>query len=253
LKEIFQLYSQYYDLFYSEKNYKAEARYIDQHIKSILPNASSLLELGCGTGNHAVQLCSLGYDITGMDKSKEMIERARSKNLNSFYPLVRDITNFQLEKQFDAAIALFQVVSYLTTNDALISCFTSTFQHLRPGGIFAFDIWYSPAVLHQRPAVRTKHYEDDTIIISRKAEPVMDVNKNIVEVNFDINIRNKSNEATTSFTEKHIMRYFSLPEIELLAAQTGFTLIRAEEYLTKQIPSMESWNIFIVFQKNRDE
>ncbi len=60
----------------------------------------------------------------------------------------------------------------------------------------------------------------------------------------------KNNEATTSFIEKHIMRYFSLPEIELFAAQTGFTLIRAEEYLTKQIPSMESWNIFIVFQKN---
>ena len=46
----FQNYSQYYDLFYQDKNYDAEAGFVDKIIKNHLSEANKILEFGCGTG-----------------------------------------------------------------------------------------------------------------------------------------------------------------------------------------------------------
>jgi hypothetical protein len=46
------------------------------------------------------------------------------------------------------------------------------------------------------------------------------------------------------------MRHFSIPEIELLAAFTNFTVIKTEEFSTKKIPGTETWGVCFVLQKN---
>jgi SAM-dependent methyltransferase len=152
----FQLYSKYYDLLYTTKDYKAEAGYVNNSLRIFNKNIISMLELGSGTGNHALHLCAQGFEVHGIERSNEMVKVAKNKNIQNYYPRLADITSFKLEQKFDGAISLFHVISYLTDNEQLINCFTCTREHLKENGIFLFDVWYTPAVYLQKPEIRIK-------------------------------------------------------------------------------------------------
>jgi SAM-dependent methyltransferase len=249
VSENFNNYSRYYDLLYEDKNYKAEAAYISKLIRSVHPDAKNIIELGCGTGNHAALLCRDGFKVTGLERSAEMVMLAKAKLIEGFTPMIADIENYTLPGKFDTAISLFHVISYLTSNKSLIACFKTTYQHLNDNGFFIFDVWYTPAIYYQRPATRIKKMEDDTIAVTRFAEPEIHYSENVVDVNYEIVIRNKKTQLTDTYTEKHPMRHFSIPEINLLATLTGFKVIRAEEFLSARQPSIDSWGICFVLQK----
>ncbi len=70
-----------------------------------------ILDVGCGPGNHSRYLLSLnnGYQITGIDLSEKMIERAR-KNAPDCHFMQGDIRDLDLDQTFDAVIASFCIV-----------------------------------------------------------------------------------------------------------------------------------------------
>ncbi|MEO6327858.1 MAG: class I SAM-dependent methyltransferase [Ginsengibacter sp.] len=245
-------YSRYYDLLYKDKDYKAEAEYISRLIRLLRQNAENIIELGCGTGNHAALLCKDGFNVTGIERSPEMVNLAKAKSIDGFTPIVGDIENYTLPGKFDAAISLFHVISYLTLNESLINCFRSTCQHLNNNGIFIFDVWYSPAVYYQQPKIKIKRMEDDIITITRLAEPVIRYNENVVDVNYEILIRNKSTSETEAYKETHPMRHFSMPEIKFLANQSGFEVIRTEEFFSGNEPGIDTWGIGFVLSKKKE-
>ncbi len=248
----FKLYSAYYDLLYQDKDYKSEAAYVHYHLRKLLSEAKKLLELGSGTGNHARYLSEYGYEITGVERSEEMIALAKQKAITDFHPVLSDITNFNFTYQFNAAVSLFHSMCYLTTNEQLLTSFKNVSRHLKAGGIFAFDCWYGPAVLHHLPIDRTKYQQNEFLEVRRQAQTTMHINKNIAEVNYEMVVRDKGNGRHETIIEKHPMRYFSMPEIEFIAHQTGFNLIAFEEFLTGNEPTLESWNVFVILQKTEN-
>jgi len=50
-------------------------------------------------------------------------------------------------------------------------------------------------------------------------------------------------------SESHPMRHFSLPELDLLGQISGFDLVGAEEFLTGNTPSEETWGVCLIFKK----
>jgi SAM-dependent methyltransferase len=245
----FNQYSLYYDLLYRDKDYKGESDYVIELISEFNINASSIIELGCGTGSHAKYLSQSGFNITGIERSEEMVKEANLKNISNFDPIVGDICNFELNKKFDAAISLFHVISYLTDNNSLINCFKRVNQHLKPNGVFLFDIWFTPAVYSLKPDTRIKRLEDENISILRIAESKCNFETNVVEVQFDVCIIDKKTNEVQVFNEIHPMRHFSLPELELLAKLTGFKMVKSEEFKTKKLPDDKTWGVNIVFKK----
>lgn len=242
-------YSRYYDLLYKDKDYKAESDYVINLIHAQNPFAKSILELGSGTGNHAAFLCKEGFSVTGLERSADMVALAEEKAIKGFTSVVADITAFDIPQEFDAAISLFHVVSYLTHNDKLLSCFRIVNKHLKQNGVFIFDVWYTPAVYFQKPETRIKRLEDERLKVTRIAEPEIHYNENVVDVNYEIILENKSAQTTEVFKEKHPMRHFSIPEIELMATFTGFKVIKAEEFLSAKRPGKDTWGICFVIQK----
>jgi SAM-dependent methyltransferase len=97
-----------------------------------------------------------------------------------------DIRDIRLNKSFDAVIALFHVISYQTTNEDVTAAFETAGHHLKPGGIFIFDVWYGPAVLTEHPEVRIKRMADEKTEITRLAEPVLHPNENRVDVHYHV-------------------------------------------------------------------
>lgn len=249
---VFNSYARYYDLLYRDKDYAAEARHVHDTLQRHSPGAQSILELGCGTGAHAIHLASLGYAIHGVDRSHEMLAAAnRLKDASAdlaarirFSP--GDIRQVQLGERFDVVIALFHVISYLPANDDLRAAFTAARRHLDAGGIFLFDCWYGPAVLTVPPAVRVKRMEDDDTSVVRIAEPVMHPNENLVDVNYQVFVREKSRGQFEVLQESHRMRYLFKPEIEWLLADSGFKLVECFEWMTGRPPGSDTWGVCFV-------
>ena len=154
-------YSKYYNLFYAEKNYELEVNYINSTIKKWNPSALKVLEFGSGTGGHGLLLQKYGYEIFGVELSAEMASIAVQKGYKC---RVGNMIDVSIDDTFDVVIALFHVISYVNANADLLQLFRNSRKHLNPGGIFLFDVWFTPAVIHQMPEVRVKK-ADGTIVI----------------------------------------------------------------------------------------
>jgi SAM-dependent methyltransferase len=243
----FGLYSQYYDLLYKEKDYASEVEYVYNIIHEYKPNATTILDLGCGTGMHAISLAFKGFSVTGVDISQTMLEGAlvRKKSLDethsnrlSFYH--GDVRTFRSDMKFDVVISLFHVFSYQTTNADLEAAFETAASHLNPGGILIFDYWFGPAVLTQRPEVRVKRLANNKCEVLRIAEPTLDERKNTVDVNYFLLIDSLHEKKSERIIEKHQMRYLFLPEIEMLS-EKYFQVIKHMEWMSDTSPSSRSW------------
>jgi SAM-dependent methyltransferase len=248
--EPFSLFNQYYDLLYQEKDYAGESRYITSLLNKQNSKPGELLELGCGTGNYAKEFSEAGFTVTGIEKSEQMVDVARSKEISNFFPIVDDITTFNLNRKFDAAVSLFHVISYLTENESVLSCFKRVAEHLNKDGFFIFDVWYTPAVYVQQPETRIKRLNTDSYEIIRIGEPEIFYELNVVEVNYTLIIKDKSSSQYDVLKEKHILRHYSTPEIKLLAQLSGFTVVSCEEFLTGDDPSADTWGVCYILKKN---
>ena len=120
------LYSQYYDLLYSDKDYNEEVEYIDKLIKLSTNDASTILDMGCGTGKHAELLCDKGYIVHGIDLSGSMLKIAEARRKGKEERLSfshSSIQELNLDKKFDVVTSLFHVMSYQNSNEELIKAF----------------------------------------------------------------------------------------------------------------------------------
>lgn len=244
---VFDAYSRYYDLLYRDKDYVAEVGYIDALLSRHGITGRELLEFGSGTGKHGRLLAERGYRVTGIELSPEMV--AQAAETDGFRCQQGDICTVKLGRTFDAVLSLFHVVSYQVSNEAVCDVFARAAEHLAPGGLFVFDVWYSPAVYAQRPAVRVKRMADATLEITRIAEPAIRPNENRVDVNYSIFARDVSTGAYQTFSETHPMRHFSLPELKLLARMSGFECLAAEAFLTGEQPGEDTWGVCAVLRR----
>jgi SAM-dependent methyltransferase len=252
----FRTYARYYDLLYRDKDYIAEAEYVARTILSAAPDASTILELGCGTGRHGRLLAGKGFHVHGIDRSSEMVEMAqpmggggRASDAGSFRCNVGDARELRLERTFDAVIALFHVLSYQTTKSDLNATFAVASHHLMSGGVFLFDVWHGPAVLRQRPEQRVRTVVDNDLEIVRTARPRLDTKRNVVEVIYDVECRNKHSGERLRFTEDHRIRYLFPDEIECLAVENGLQVIKSEEFVSGNPPSSATWGVAYLLRK----
>ena len=76
---VFDAYAEYYDILYRDKDYSAESDYVSYLLKTSCPQARNILELGSGTGLHAIELAQRGYAIHGIDYSESMVALAEER------------------------------------------------------------------------------------------------------------------------------------------------------------------------------
>lgn len=252
----FDHYSRYYDLLYADKDYSSEVRYVRALIDEFAKGpASSLIELGCGTGIHACALAAQGLSVLGVDLSAEMLLGANARAVAQGIDVGRlsfdqgDVRSFRVARKFDVVTSLFHVLSYQTTDADLQAMMQTSASHLNAGGLFVFDFWYGPAVLWQRPAVRAKRLSNNEVEVTRLAEPVIHDQSNVVDVNYSVFVRELASNQTNEIKETHRMRYLFLPEIDRLLDASGFDRLHAEEWLTRKAPSLDSWGVCVVARK----
>lgn len=246
----FDLYSRYYDLLYADKDYKAEVDYIlDLIWEHTAKKPESILDMGCGTGKHAAFLAQEEIIVQGIDLSEKMIAIAKQNKSDYLGFKQADVRTFRMEHVFDVVISLFHVASYQTQNSDFENFLKTAWEHLKPSGLFIFDFWYGSAVLTDKPETRIKRLENEKFKITRLAEPKMDYSRNIVEVNYEIQIQEKSSYITEIISEQHTMRYWFLPEILYFAQKIGFKVLWANNWMTEIGLDENTWYGLMVLEK----
>ncbi|WP_277640129.1 class I SAM-dependent DNA methyltransferase [Wolinella succinogenes] len=246
------LYSQYYDLLYSDKDYKSEVEYVDGLIKSNTNKAKTLLDMGCGTGRHAELFCDKGYVVHGVDLSEDMLKVAETRRSGKEDKLSfshSHISDLALNEKFDAVVSLFHVMSYQNSNEELIKAFEVANNHLNDNGVFIFDFWYGPAVLTDLPTTRVKRLENEHIKVTRLAEPILYATKNIVDVKYDVFIEDKVSKEVVEKKELHKMRYFFDTELQMVCEKVGFEVANKLEWMSDKNPDFKSWNVVWLAKK----
>ncbi len=252
-------YAQQYDLLYEDKDYSAECDRLEAIFQRHAARPiKDVLDLGCGTGNHSLRLAARGYDVVGVDRSHEMLAQAEQKAsalrgdacLGSIAFEAGDVRCVRLGCQFDVVLLMFAVLGYQTTNQDVLATLHTARQHLRPGGLVVFDVWYGPAVLTTRPTERVKviHTDEGQLIRSARAE--LDVRSQTCSVSYRL-WRLSSRRTVTEAQETHTMRYFFPMELELYLSEAGFDLTELSSWEETDRPADETtWNVVVAAVAN---
>lgn len=134
---IYDTLAHYYDALV--KDDEATQAWVDW-IQASKPG-KKVLELACGSGEITHQLSSLGYDMTALDLSKEMIERAKAKDTEhkiKFY--VQNMLDLQNFEKFDTILCLCDSFNYLLEEGEVQTFFKQVSDHLNEEGLFFFDM-----------------------------------------------------------------------------------------------------------------
>jgi SAM-dependent methyltransferase len=110
--------------------------------RKLARSASSLLEVGCGTGRVTLQLAREGLDILGFDKSPQMLEIAKRKShgLTNVRWVEADMRSFELGQTFDLVIIPGHSFQFMLTLADQLSCLRSVRRHIAPNGILALHV-----------------------------------------------------------------------------------------------------------------
>lgn len=244
-----QDYADIYDDLYEKKDYSAEVGpLVDLLTECEVPVTASLLDVGCGTGRHALELARRGYSVSGTDLSESMLNRARNRcGSNVHFLLAESIREQALT--FDVTYSLFDVLSYQTSVEGLLGFLGDLAAWTNPGGFVIADSWHLPGVMSDPPRSRTARYVGaGGKIFTRTSEVSTNWVTGITDVAYQISIEGVT--ANESFEECHQMRAFTTLELDLALRLTGLELIEffALPNLRESV-SANDWHVGFIARK----
>jgi len=130
----------YYHLLYSNRDYTEAEQFITKLTTDLgLPPNSKIIDLACGKGRHSVFLNKLGYDVLGLDLSRQSIEFDKQFENKTLKFQVHDMRNPIDAEPKDAVFNLFTSFGYFDNEDDDKNVFKSVYDSLKPGGFFVLD------------------------------------------------------------------------------------------------------------------
>jgi len=134
--------SELYDAIYHFKNYERECERLSVLIDEFLPGAGTVLDVACGTGEHA-KFLKPRYRVDGVDINEDYLCAARRKNPSGNYTRA-DMTDFSLGRTYDVVTCLFSAIAYVKTVDQLDRAIVCMARHVRVGGALMVEPWFTP-------------------------------------------------------------------------------------------------------------
>ncbi|CAL9377551.1 class I SAM-dependent methyltransferase [Streptomyces sp. enrichment culture] len=171
-QSLYRAIGAYYDAMTRVQDYTRWARlYRDLLEKHGVPGRR-LLDVGCGTGRAVLELARLGFTVTRVDLSPEMIGAARQRTAPTRWSFVTaDARSLPALGTFDAVVTMGEPRTYLPGEEELARVFPGTRRSLRAGGLFLSDL---PTVGFQDGAAARPIDETDAMVVltrGRSADP----------------------------------------------------------------------------------
>ncbi len=252
-----QSYAGVYDAIYGDKNYAGEVDLIEQILGRYgRGGPRKVLDLGCGTGSHAIPLAQRGHAVTGIDRSPGMLAHATEKLKAISFPagvpapvfLEGDLRSLDLGQRFEVVLMMFAVLGYQHENADLLAALGTVRRHLEPGGLFIFDVWNGLAVLTDRPGRRVREVKVGANRIVRTTDADLDLVRHRCRIHFRVQ-HTDVNGGSAGFDEEHVVRFFFPQELDLALRCCALRLVALRGFPNyEEQPDAGSWSIIGVGQ-----
>lgn len=242
-----------YDLFHGSKQYSAEARFIAKAARDLKNGSPRLLDLACGTGTHAIDFSRLGFDVTGIDSSPEMLLRARRKARAAKRKIRferQDLLAFSLPgESFDVVTCLFDSIGYLHSNARVSRALRRMRDVLDPGGLLFLEVWHAPPMLASFEPIRIRRVRGKNVEGVRIGETRVRPARKVAEVRYEV-FHRKGSGPWRHFVETHVTRFFTRGEITALVRGAGFRIKRIlGGYDESKPPSDDAWHLMVIAER----
>lgn len=178
-EEFFDKHASQYDQNIFTKNTLKEVDFLLEEL--MLEPKSRILDIGCGTGRHSIELAKRGYKVTGLDLSSGMLSKAKeaadSANVQVEW-VQADATRFSFPEKFDAAICLCEGSFGLLGNDddpidQPLSILRNIADSLKSGGKAVFKVLNAMAMIrrYQNDDVSAGRFDPITLVESSEMAP----------------------------------------------------------------------------------
>ena len=227
----YSAFAQAYDAMMHDVDRDAWIAYLDAFLKE--NGAHNIMDCACGTGANAIRLYQRGYHVIGNDVSPEMLIEARnnafSKGAKGIIFICEDMRKLKIHKTVDAIVCVCDGVNYLTSMKDVESFLTHAAQCIKPGGLLLFDV-SSPYKF--RHVLGTNAFTEDTdeyaYIWKNNYDPISRLCEMTLTGFY------KRGEQYDRFTESHLQRAHTIPELRSALKAAGFTDIRAYHAFSRE-------------------
>lgn len=206
----------------------------------------TVLDLACGTGSMAVRMAKRNLKVIGLDASEAMLAVAYDKAETWGVPVFltcQDMTEFTLDQTVDAAVCLFDSLNYLTEDGDLEQAFICTFQALKPGGLFLFDL-HTEARFHEMANDIYVERDDDIAYIWES-----DYDESTRICTMDLTVFVRHGDKYVRFDEVHEERAYGDDHVQAALKSAGFDLKARFGALSDDPPQVDERRVFYLAQK----
>ena len=181
-----------------------------------LAGGGRALELAIGTGRVGVPLAQRGVPVTGIELSRPMIDRLRTKVDETTIPVVvGDMATAGAPGTFSIVYLVYNTISNLLTQAEQVACFRNAARHLTPGGRFVIELWV-PELRKLPPGLEATVWHQEPGYIGLDTYDVL--HQQVVSHHF------RFGEGTEARLFRSPHRYIWPAELDLMAQLAGFAL-----------------------------
>ncbi len=233
----------------------------------------TVVDLGCGTGSIAIPLAQSGLNVTGIDRSEDMLAVARQKTdelrRTSPFPsggsvtwLLQDMREWELPQPVDCVISFCDCLNYLLEEDDVIRTFSQVHRGLNEAGLFIFDV-HTPYLLQRYAEEQPFMLNEDDIAYIWTCE--LDERRCQIEHQLTIFAVLDGADAGIGggearrpgagekwyrrIEETHVQRAYPLDWLESRLKETGFSEVRSYADFSWRPPAEHTERAFLVARK----
>ena len=230
--------SKYYHILYKNRDHKEAVFFLDNIIKNININDGQILDVACGKGRHAKYLNHLGFNVTGIDLSKNSIEFAnRDCNENLKY-FVHDMRSVFRKNHFDLVTNLFTSFGYFENQEDEQTTINAMSNNLKEGGLLLIDFMNVKKVISSLVTSESKEIDGIKFLIERKYDENHIIKKIII----------KDKDSDLNFQEK--VRALTLYDFDVMLKKANMKIVDLfGDYSLNEFNAIDSDRLIIISRK----
>jgi SAM-dependent methyltransferase len=244
----YQNFAYIYDDLMKDVPYDAWINFFQRNIQGNR-NKGKVLDVACGTGTLSIPLAKMGFNVTGLDLSSEMLsvadEKARREQV-SLTLLEQNMTELSGLGVFDYIICFCDSINYLTSEEDVILTLKGIYDSLKPNGIFMFDIHSTQKIEAVFKGQTYVSNEEDVSYIWNCFEGVDSYS---VEHELTFFVKDQTYGTYNRFDETHFQRTFPINTYKSWLEEIGFSHITISSDFKDDLNQEYSERIFFSCQK----